>query len=84
MTPLTGAVDALFEGWNRSDSPGCALAVIQDGESVHRRGYGMAEVERNVPNVSIRHALGFYYEDELFDLICRQKALDFKPGDEFL
>jgi hypothetical protein len=26
----------------------------------------------------------FYHEDELFDLICRQKELIFKPGDEFL
>jgi CubicO group peptidase (beta-lactamase class C family) len=26
----------------------------------------------------------FYYEEELLDLICRQKGLNFNPGDEFL
>jgi len=26
----------------------------------------------------------FYYEEEILDLICRQKSLDFTPGDEML
>jgi len=26
----------------------------------------------------------FYYEEELLGLICRQKELNFKPGDEML
>jgi CubicO group peptidase (beta-lactamase class C family) len=39
----------LFAEWAKPDSPGCALAVIQDGEIVHKRGYGMADLERDVP-----------------------------------
>ena len=42
-------IDALFAQWNKPDSPGCALAVIKDGQIVYKRGYGMADLERNVP-----------------------------------
>ena len=42
-------VDAIFSGWNSTTSPGCALAVIQDGEIVYRKGYGVADLEHNVP-----------------------------------
>jgi len=149
----TVTVDALFASWNKSDSPGCALAVVNKGGIIHKRGYGMADLERNVPitaasvfdigsvgkqftamliailarrgalslddsihkhipempryeqPVAIRHLIhhtsglrdyttfmhlsglhfeNFYCEDELLDLICRQAALNFRPGDEFL
>ena len=43
------AVDALFAEWDKPDSPGCALAVIQDGEIVYKNGYGMADLEHGVP-----------------------------------
>ena len=46
---LTAKVDSLFEDWDRPDSPGCALGVIQRGELVYRRGYGMASLEDSIP-----------------------------------
>lgn len=42
-------VDSLFARWDGPDSPGCALGVIRDGEFIYRRGYGMANLEHNVP-----------------------------------
>lgn len=42
-------VDALFAEWDKPDSPGCALAVIHNGEIVYRNGYGMADLEHGVP-----------------------------------
>lgn len=42
-------VDTIMAAWHRTDSPGCALAVIQDGEIVHRKGYGMANLEHSIP-----------------------------------
>lgn len=42
-------VDRLFSPWDRPDSPGCALAVIQDGRIIHKRGYGMANLEHKIP-----------------------------------
>ncbi|HXQ39355.1 MAG TPA: serine hydrolase domain-containing protein, partial [Anaerolineales bacterium] len=49
MSSLTDRVDALFTQWDRTESPGCVLAVIKDGEFIHKRGYGMADLERGVP-----------------------------------
>ena len=43
-------VDAIFETWNRPDSPGCALGVIQNGRFVYTRGYGMANLDYAIPN----------------------------------
>ena len=49
MNSLTDKVNAVFAQWNKTDSPGCALAVIKEGELIYKRGYGMADLERNVP-----------------------------------
>ncbi|MCP2519434.1 beta-lactamase family protein [Candidatus Aminicenantes bacterium AC-708-M15] len=42
-------IDRLFSPWNKSNSPGCALAIIKDGKIVYKKGYGMANLELNVP-----------------------------------
>jgi len=42
-------VDKIFAPWDRPNSPGCALGVIKDGEFIYRRGYGMANLEHDVP-----------------------------------
>jgi CubicO group peptidase (beta-lactamase class C family) len=42
-------VDAIFSEWDKPDSPGCALAVIKDGEIIYKRGYGMANLEFDIP-----------------------------------
>ncbi|HAV76254.1 MAG TPA: penicillin-binding protein [Anaerolineae bacterium] len=153
MSSITERVDALFAKWDNPDSPGCVLAVIRNGEFVHKRGYGMADLERRVPitpdsvfdigstgkqftatviailanqgqislddsirkhlpemlsyadQISIRHLIhhtsglrdyltlmdvqgmndvNFYPEDSLYDLVARQKGLNYKPGREFL
>jgi CubicO group peptidase (beta-lactamase class C family) len=153
MTPFTRKVDELYAAFNKADSPGCALAIIKDGEVIYKQGYGMADLERNVQispasifdiastgkqftamviailanqgvlsldesistyitemptynqpitirhliyhtsglrdlctlmELSDRHFENYYSEDELLDLVCRQKELNNKPGDEFL
>ena len=43
-------VDALFQEFDRSDMPGCALGVFRDGKIVYARGYGMANLELGVAN----------------------------------
>jgi CubicO group peptidase (beta-lactamase class C family) len=42
-------VDKVFEKWNRPDSPGCALGIYKDGQIVYKRGYGMANLNDDVP-----------------------------------
>jgi CubicO group peptidase (beta-lactamase class C family) len=48
QTDLTERVDKVFEKWNRTDSPGCALSVMKDGRVVYKHGYGMADLDHNV------------------------------------
>jgi CubicO group peptidase (beta-lactamase class C family) len=147
---LGARVDRLFVQWDRDDSPGCALAVVKDGQIVYKKGYGMANLELGVPispgsvfyigsvskqfvamcialladrdvvsldddirkyipempdygvPVTVRHLIhhtggirdylelesiggipfGFYHEEQVIDLISRQKELNFIPGEE--
>ncbi|MDE0425833.1 MAG: serine hydrolase [Candidatus Poribacteria bacterium] len=46
---LAAKIDQLFAEWNRSDSPGAAVAVIRDGEVIYKHGYGMANLEYDIP-----------------------------------
>jgi CubicO group peptidase (beta-lactamase class C family) len=39
----------IFEYWDRSDSPGAAVAVARDGEIIYADGFGMANLEFAVP-----------------------------------
>ena len=49
METTTERVDQLFTEWAKASSPGCALAVIQDGDILYKQGYGMANLEYNIP-----------------------------------
>lgn len=42
-------VDQLFAEWDRPDSPGAALAVVEDGSVIYKRGYGAANLEYDIP-----------------------------------
>jgi CubicO group peptidase (beta-lactamase class C family) len=147
-------VDQIFAAYAKSDSPGCALGVIQNGNFVYRRGYGMSSLELGVPispqsvfymgsvskqftaasivlaaeqgflslddnvrkyipeipdygqpitlremlhhtsgipdvaamlgRVAGRNAEDLHPTAELMDLIARQKALNFNPGEQYL
>jgi D-alanyl-D-alanine carboxypeptidase len=47
---LQAAVDGLFEPTQGKDLPGAAVAVVQGGEVVYAKAYGMADVELGVAN----------------------------------
>jgi CubicO group peptidase (beta-lactamase class C family) len=145
-------VDELFSRWDTAETPGCALAIVQDGKIIYKNGYGLANLELGVPitpasvfytgsvskqfvamsialliqegrmsldddirlyipelpeydrPITTRHLiyhtsgirdyltleeiagipLGQYHEAEVLELICRQKELNFSPGEEHL
>jgi CubicO group peptidase (beta-lactamase class C family) len=47
---LTAKVDRLFAAWDKTTSPGAALAVVKDGRIIYERGYGMAKLEDGLVN----------------------------------
>jgi len=146
-------VDELFANWDKPDSPGCALGVIKDGEFLYKHGYGIANLEYDIPitsqsifrigstskqftamcisllaeegkislndnihkyfpkmpeyaeDITIRHLIlhtsgirdyltlwaisgarndDYFKDEEVVDLLCRQKELNFYPGEEHL
>ena len=46
---LGAKIDQLFAEWNKPDSPGAALAVTRDGKTIYTQGYGMANLEYDIP-----------------------------------
>ena len=46
---LEAKVDQLFAEWNKPDSPGAAVAVTKDGETIYTQGYGTANLEYDIP-----------------------------------
>ncbi len=42
------AIDRVFEEVNRTNMPGCAVAVMSHGTIVYEKGYGMADLERSI------------------------------------
>lgn len=42
-------VDAIFAPWNGATTPGCAVGIARDGVVDYTRGYGMSNLEYDVP-----------------------------------
>jgi CubicO group peptidase (beta-lactamase class C family) len=42
-------VDAVFAKYAKPDSPGCAVGIARGGKTVMERGYGMANLEYDIP-----------------------------------
>ena len=45
---LSKKVDAIFAEYDKTNSPGCALAILKDGKIIYKRGYGMSNMEYNI------------------------------------
>ncbi|BFP41428.1 hypothetical protein FGF1_22730 [Flavobacteriaceae bacterium GF1] len=43
-------VNRLFEEWNTEGSPGASVVVVHNGNIIHSKGYGSANLEYAVPN----------------------------------
>ena len=46
---VTSQIDELFAKWDQLDSPGAAVIIIRDGEVIHEKGYGSAQLEYDLP-----------------------------------
>lgn len=46
---LSMKMDGIFKKYNNTTGPGCAVAVIADGNIIFKKGYGMANLEYDIP-----------------------------------
>ncbi len=44
------SVDDIFSEWNHKNVPGGSIGIIKDGELIYAKGYGMANLEYDIPN----------------------------------
>ena len=45
-------IDSLFLAWNEPGHPGGAVGIMQNGEVVFSKAYGLASLEYQVPNTA--------------------------------
>ena len=43
-------IDRIFAPWDSATTPGCALGVVRDGRFLYERGYGIANLDYDIPN----------------------------------
>jgi CubicO group peptidase (beta-lactamase class C family) len=66
---LIDEVDELFSAWDKPDSPGCAIAIIRDGQLVYGRGYGMANLEYGI-QLSTQSVFEIGSDSKKFTALC--------------
>lgn len=49
QNPSSAKIDSIFARFDHRDSPGCIVGVSRAGKVVFEKGYGMADLERDVP-----------------------------------
>lgn len=47
--PWAARIDGIFSEWSGRTSPGCAVGIYKGGGILFERGYGMADLEHDVP-----------------------------------
>lgn len=48
--PQQTKIDKIFSRWNAPNSPGGTVGIIKDGKLIFTKGYGMANLDYNIPN----------------------------------
>ncbi len=43
-------VDNIFKPWDSAGSPGCVVGIVKNDSLIYAKGYGLANVEDNIPN----------------------------------
>lgn len=46
---LQANIDPIFKGYTQAGSPGVAALIVKDGEVIFKKGYGLANLEHDIP-----------------------------------
>lgn len=68
-------VDELFTFWDTETTPGGAVAVVKDGEIIFKKGYGLANLEYNIPITpsSVFHIASVSKQFTVFSILLLEK-----------
>jgi CubicO group peptidase (beta-lactamase class C family) len=68
-------VDKVFEKWNSTKTPGVAVAVVKNGEIIFKKGYGMANLEYDIPVTpkTIFHIASVSKQFTVFSILLLEK-----------
>lgn len=50
--PQAAAIDSIFKAYTAPETPGASIGIIQDGRLIYAKGYGLANMEYDIPNSS--------------------------------
>ncbi len=68
-------VDALFAKWDTDNTPGAAVAIVRDVAIVYKKGFGMANLEYDIPitPTSIFHIASLSKQFTVFSVLLLEK-----------
>lgn len=68
-------VDKIFAQWNTDHTPGVAVAVVKDGKTIFKKGYGMANLEYGISNSpsSVFHIASVSKQFTAFSILLLEK-----------
>ena len=68
-------VDEIFAAWDNNSTPGAAVAVVKDGAIIYKKGYGIANLEYDVPITpnSIFHIASVSKQFTVFSILLLEK-----------
>ena len=68
-------VDELFTVWDTNDTPGAAVAVVKDGAVIYKNGYGLSNLEYDIPITpsSIFHIASVSKQFTVFSILLLEK-----------
>lgn len=68
-------VDEIFAPWDSNDTPGAAVAIVKDGAILYTKGYGLANLEYDIPisPTSIFHIASISKQFTVFSILLLEK-----------
>lgn len=84
LTPQQKKVDKLFERWDKPNSPGVAIAILQNGKVTYTKGYGKANLEYDIPITpqTVFHAASLSKQFTAFSILLLAKQGKLSLNDE--
>ncbi len=78
------SVDKLFSFWDKENSPGAAVAIVQDGEVIYQNAYGKANLEYDIPNspATIFHIASVSKQFTVFAILLLEQEGKLKLDDD--